>query len=408
MKHTPLRTIIAVLLAVAVFGQGLTFSQADDQTLTAAGSFKADEAVAPDAAIEISLNRALRPNEKIAITIGQTDLTGLFKASENRFVYDPKMIPLPVGTENVTVYLVGVSGSWKEIVRLPLLVESPKSKVPSPTTDVVKIESQTANQEEKKPEEVKTPENKTVETNPAEAKTEEKKAEEAKPEESKPAETKGEVTAEPAKADETKTEAATEPAETEETKTEAAAETPAPEKTRFFKFLPTFTISMESQPFQSNFPAETRPEKRATFTDFNLTGSIKTEGKIGGLTNESNFDFAGSSFKEKTLQFGTLAREAPDVDLSSYLMNFTVGKAKFSLGHTSFGNNRHLVSSFSSRGLSVNIPINKYFDVTGGIENGTSLLGFSNFLGMSQIRHQVQGATLGNRILSKAAECDAA
>ena len=82
-------------------------------------------------------------------------------------------------------------------------------------------------------------------------------------------------------------------------------------------------------------------------------------------------------------------------------MNFQIGKAKFSLGHTSFGNNRHLVSSFSSRGLSFQMPINKYFDVSAGVLNGTSVLGVGNFFGVAKIRHQVQGATFGIEFFPK-------
>lgn len=188
-------------------------------------------------------------------------------------------------------------------------------------------------------------------------------------------------------------------AEEQKPKTEEQPEETA--KNRFFKFLPTFTVGMKSQPFQSNFPIDTRPTERAEFNDFTLTGSIKNEMKIGNLSGESSFDFAGSSFKPETLQFGALGREAPDVDLSSYLMNLQIGKAKFSLGHTSFGNNRHLVSSFSSRGLSVNVPINKRFDITAGVLNGTSVLGFGNFFGVSEIRHQMQGGSLGIEFFPK-------
>jgi hypothetical protein len=372
-KLSGVQILTAILILTMVLGlRADLLAQKTEESLKATANFKEDEPVAPDAAIEIALSRILQANEKVAVTIEQMDVSGLFSRSENKLIYDAKILPLPLGSSNVTVYLVDQNGRWKEIARLPLTIQPPESKVQSPTT------------EDAKPE----------------VKVEEKPAKKKETSESKTDEIKTKTAEVPPKAEETKTEKVLEPVKTEEAKPEAA-EAPKAEKKRFFKFLPTFTISMESQPFQSNFPIDGRPEKRATFTDFNLTGSIKTEAKIGEVANESNFDFAGSSFKEKTLQFGTLAREAPDVDLSSYLMNFSVGKAKLSLGHTSFGNNRHLVNSFSSRGLSVNIPINKYFDVTGGIENGTSVLGVRNFLGMSQIRHQVQGATFGIEFFPK-------
>lgn len=371
--------ILILLLATGFLRQSASFAQTTEKNLSAAAvNFHSETAVAPDAAIEFSLSRALTASEKIAVTIGRTDVSSLFRRTGNRFAYDAKILPLPVGSSNVTVYLIEPNGSWKEIARLPLSVAEKKKEnvseetksVPSaladgsdpngaPVSEKPNSESQTEN----KPETITKTENESV---TSETKTDAPKTEETPP----------------------------------ETKTETPIET---EKKRKFRFLPTFTIAMKSQPFQSNFPAAARPAERATFNDFTFTGSIKNEVRIGALASESNFDFAGSSFKPETLQFAALGREAPDIDLSSYLMNFQLGKAKFSLGHTSFGASRHLVSSFSSRGLSINIPINKRFDLTAGILNGTSVVGIGNFLGVGKIRHQVQGATLGIEIFPQRA-----
>lgn len=370
VNHNRQRALIAItaLLVIATFDIHLR-AQTADQKLEATGNFSAETPVATDSSIQISLNRKLSATEKIAIAIGQIDITALFGRADERFTYDAGALPLPPGPSVLTVYLVSGDG-WKEVVRLPISVQSPQPKGESSGTIAPAVKA------EKPAEEKSSGVDQTGVPKALEAKPEEKAAE-TKAEEAKPAET------------------------TTESKASTPAEPVQAEKKRSFKFTPTFTISMESQPLQENFPLSGRPEKRATFTDFNLTGSLKTEGKIGNITNDSNFDLAGSSFKEKTLQFGTLGREAPDVDLASYLMNFKIAKAKVSLGHTSFGSNRHLVNSFSSRGVSVNVPINKYFDVTGGVLNGTSLVGAKNFLGVSQIRHQMQGATFGIEFFPK-------
>lgn len=333
-----LKRVISVFLLFTFAFQ--SFAQTSEQTLTAAANFKSDAAVSADTAIEINLNRALSANEKLAITIGEIDLTSLFTQTESRFVYDAKLMPLPVGESNVTVYLIAL-GNWKEIAKFPLKVEEVKK----------------VSEEKPKTDEA---------TEGDKSKTDESKNGEGQKPEPSP--------------------------------------TPTP-KVPFgleaFNFLPAFTVSMKSQPFQSNFPISNQPTERATFTDFTLTGSAKQEIKQGIFSADTNFDFAGSSFKQEALRFGTLGDKAPNIDLSSYLMNFQIGKAKASYGHTSFGNNRHLVSSFSARGLSVNVPINKYFDITGGVLNGTSIVGFGNFFGLQKLNHQVQGATLGIEFMPK-------
>ncbi len=405
MKTASVKLLLvsALLFAAAFIWRSASYAQTSDEALTAAANFKSGEAVAPNTAIEISLNRTLRTGEKIAFTIEQTDVSGLFGQTENRFTYNAKLMPLPAGKSSLTVYSIEPAGSWKEIGRFllaveePVLAEKPEEKreeTPKETENRPEKQSTETTKTQTTPEssEIKQAETKTEEVKPDAVKTEESKTETTTTtEENKTEQTKTEET----KTEETKTEEK----KTEETKTEDPK--PETEKKRFFKFLPSFTIGMKSQPFQSNSPVETRPAERATFNDWTISGSLKTEAKAGKFSSESNFDFAGSTFKPETLQFGALGREAPDVDLSSYLMNFQIGKAKFSLGHTSFGGNRQLVSSFSSRGLSINIPINKRFDLTAGIMNGTSVLGVGNFFGMSKVRHQVQGATLGIEFFTK-------
>ncbi len=365
-------SVVLVMLLALVSWQQHSQAQTSDESLTATANFNSEKAIVPETAIEISLNRKLNPSEKIAVTLEQTDISGLFSQTENRLIYNATLLSLPSGKLSLTVFVIESSGNWKEISRFSLSVE--KKEIVETVKPSVTLE--TAKTNEIKPE-----------TNDIKAQT---------PTTTEPKSENSETgkTSETIKPEESKTEVAT----PGETPTETPAET---EKTKRFNFLPSFTFGIKSLPFQSNFPLDARPAERATFTDFTLSGSLKNEVKMGKFTSESNFDFAGSSFKPETLQFGALGREAPDVDLASYLMNVQIGKAKIAFGHTSFGNNKHLVSSFSSRGFSFTMPINKYFDISAGILNGTSVLGLGNFFGVTKIRHQVQGATLGIEFFPK-------
>lgn len=357
-----------ILMLLTLFSrQNISFAQTPDETLNVTVNFKADEAIFTTTAIEFSLNQSLKPTEKLAVTIQETDVSNLFVQTGNRFTYNSKLLPLPLGNSNLTIFTVEPNGNWNELARFSLMVKDGKAE---------EGENGRKGEEETKSETTKS----------------------ELPAVAGGLNTENPSVSEKKEGEETKSENSISETQTEENSSETVTET---EKTKLFNFLPSFTISMKSQPFQSNFPIESRPAERVTFNDFTLTGSIKNEVKLGKFSSESNFDFAGSSFKPETLQFGTLGRKAPDIDLSSYLANFQIGKAKFALGHTSFGNNRHLVSSFSSRGLSVNIPINKRFDVTAGILNGTSILGFGNFFGLGKARHQVQGVSLGIEFFPK-------
>ncbi len=183
--------------------------------------------------------------------------------------------------------------------------------------------------------------------------------------------------------------------------TEAASETPR--KSRKWgldkaEVKRTLTVNVEAQPVARHLPVSTRPE-RPTYTDVTLQGSLRTELARGPFNAQTNFDVVGASFPGRALRFGELGDDAPNIDLSNYLMQFQLRKAQVSMGHVSFGSNRFLMDSFASRGLTVAVPINKRFDVAVAALNGTSIVGWNNFIGLDRRKHQVVSGTVGYEVL---------
>ena len=107
---------------------------AEPQSLLITTSF-ADKVVNPDSPIELLLNRRLNESEeRLAVLIGTTDVTGLFTQERLRLRYNAKLWPLPLGESQVTVYSVSKEDDWKEIARFVLKVskERPKKKADAP------------------------------------------------------------------------------------------------------------------------------------------------------------------------------------------------------------------------------------------------------------------------------------
>ncbi|PWT95588.1 MAG: hypothetical protein C5B55_01090, partial [Blastocatellia bacterium] len=167
------------------------------------------------------------------------------------------------------------------------------------------------------------------------------------------------------------------------------------------KFAPALTLNLKTQPAQSTFPEPATPQPRNTFADLTMQASMKNEATYGIFNSQSSFDFAGSSFEQEALRFGTLGDAAPKVDLSSYLIQFQTGKIKYQIGHFSYGTQRQLINSFSSRGLMVTIPFLKRFDFSVSAMNGTQLVGYDNFFGLNKTKHQMLSATLGIELIPK-------
>jgi hypothetical protein len=179
----------------------------------------------------------------------------------------------------------------------------------------------------------------------------------------------------------------------------ATTEAPNKENTRRFGFDkfnidPSVTVGVVAQPREAHFPTSNRPE-RPTYTDVTLQGSLQTSLRRGLFNAQTNFDVVGASFPGQALRFGTMGSAAPNIDLSSYLMQFQINKANVELGGVSFGKHRFLMDSFASRGITLSVPINKRLDVAVAAMNGSSIVGWSNFFGLDQRKHQHLSSTIG-------------
>ncbi len=152
---------------------------------------------------------------------------------------------------------------------------------------------------------------------------------------------------------------------------------------RRFVLTPALTLGFKSQAAETHFPETNRPE-RPTFNDFTLQGSLKTEAKRGWFDMQNQFDVAGSSFRNEALRFGQLGNAAPKIDLSSYLMQFQLGRTNLQVGQISYGSNRLLMNSYSSRGLMFTLPLGKRTDFSVSAMNGSSIVGWGNFFGLNR------------------------
>ncbi len=161
---------------------------------------------------------------------------------------------------------------------------------------------------------------------------------------------------------------------------------------------PSLTIGMKSQFAEKAFP-DTSASERPTYNDLTLQGSLQTDIARGAFNSQTQFDIVGSSFRKEAIRFDQLGDAAPHVDLSSYLVQFQAGKAKVQVGHVAFGANRHLINSFSSRGITVTFPVTSRADFSLAAMNGTSIVGWSNFFGLNRRKHQIISGAFGYEII---------
>ncbi len=326
------------LIAICVFVCLSTAAQADD--LTIQSGFAGKTSVAPNEKIELTLSRALQPADgALAVLIGDTDVTAMLTAEAVRVSYLPRL-PLQIGESDVTVWLILSGDQWKEIARFPLRVAAIATvNGPSGETMIGGAEASVSPGGEA---------------------------------------SNGDQAASSNNA------------------------TPTPKRQwGFDKIEPirNIALNLKSQPGSSTLPAPPLGSARATFTDLTGQAAIGATFTRGALNWSNRFEIAGSSFQNDALRFGEMGQRAPNIDLSSYLVQVQHGASNFTLGHVSFGAHRHLINSYSSRGMTARIPLGKRADFTAAAVNGTSVVGWSNFFGLSRRKHQMQSGALGFELL---------
>lgn len=164
---------------------------------------------------------------------------------------------------------------------------------------------------------------------------------------------------------------------------------------------PKLDVTLKGQLAEGHFPDSTASERRA-FQD--LTGQATLSADLGrganGLTAQMALALAAR--REDTLRFGEQGTEAERADLASYGLKLTLGPGSLEWGGVSFGDNRHLISSFSSRGGKATLALGKMAELSATAVNGTSIVGWDNVAGLDTREHQVYSGKLGLELVPSA------
>ncbi len=165
--------------------------------------------------------------------------------------------------------------------------------------------------------------------------------------------------------------------------------------------VPRLDIANKSQVAEGHHPTSAAPP-RSTFQDFTLKGGLRTSTVRGGWTTQGQINLLGVTNQREAIRFQLEGEAAPLTDLVDYKVGVENHRGAFTLGHVTFGANRHLFNSFASRGALVKVRFGPRSDLALAALNGSTIVGWSNFLGVEERTHRVAGATLGIEMLPRA------
>ena len=286
---------VAAGFGVTVLVCPLTASAAE-QVSVSATSFQSETWIKPTEPIRIKLDRMPSAKEgKIAVFIGGTDVTSQFKVSGDELVYDPRVVKLPSGEQDVSVHLVRGPNQWAEVgkIKIRVLTRAGFEKVDvAPRLDTSLL----------------------------------------------------------VPFDE-----------------EASGDAP--------------------RAANNNHPSGTFS------TGVNAT-AVHKHGEFG-----TQWNFLGVTEPEQALEFSTENTEAPRFDLSDYLVTLKNEDADLQVGHISYGHHRHLLDQVAHRGIMGSYKFGDRVTVSLASMNGSSIVGYDNFVGLSDRHHNITAGTIGVQLL---------
>ena len=163
---------------------------------------------------------------------------------------------------------------------------------------------------------------------------------------------------------------------------------------------PTISVNMKGQ-LAEGHSAELPDPDRPTYQDFTFASGLQsTHSRDGGWSLRTQSNYVGATRREEALRYGIRQDDAPRVDLADYLVQLERGATNLSLGHVSTGANRHLVSGFSSRGISGAVR-GSAVSLSLAAMNGSSSVGWDNLTGLNDGDHRIYSATVGVELMPK-------
>lgn len=165
---------------------------------------------------------------------------------------------------------------------------------------------------------------------------------------------------------------------------------------------PVLDVGWKAQLAEHHEPETNVPARPGRYDDFTMAAGFDGRQVRNGVAWTNSAAILGTSFDQEALRYAEKGAEAPPIDLSTYLVKVERDRLNASLGHVVFNGGRHLITNFASRGASLVAPVGTRGTFSLAALNGTSIVGWSNPLGITKDDHRLLTGTLALELLPRA------
>lgn len=159
-----------------------------------------------------------------------------------------------------------------------------------------------------------------------------------------------------------------------------------------FEVRPTVDIEGSSQVDSGRSPED--GEGRESFTAATGQFRLETSAERARSRFDTEVTMVGVSEVENALRFAEKGEQADRLDLASFRLRLVRDRGYLELGHTTFGNQRHLVSNMASRGLLAGLPLGSHSVLQLYAASGSQIVGFDDLSGLGRSEHRILAGAL--------------
>ena len=156
---------------------------------------------------------------------------------------------------------------------------------------------------------------------------------------------------------------------------------------------PSVTLNSAGQITERTSASEPASLRRS-FQDFTGTAGVQAALVRQSVLLQTQSTVVGVSERAQALRFAQLGPNAPLVDLADVSVALRRGAASLGMGAITLGQQRHLLQSFATRGVSAGLTRGPA-TLTLAVANGSSIVGWDNVAGVADPEHQLRTAMLG-------------
>jgi hypothetical protein len=155
----------------------------------------------------------------------------------------------------------------------------------------------------------------------------------------------------------------------------------------------------EASQFDEGSSSAAGSPPRSDFNDLAGQGGFATKWRRSGWELRSAWNLVGTTVQQQSLRYGTRGEDAPNVDLTDYLVELERDGGQLAIGHVSWGNQPLLLTGLSNRGLTYRQKVGSRMDFGFTAQSGQRLTGYSDMLGITGSDNYIGGASAGVEFL---------